>query len=74
MKINVLVHPNSKNPRIENDLLGMTHIYVKSPPLEGKANRETKEALAKHLGVKRSKVILVSGEKSKSKVFVIANF
>ena len=71
MKLSIIVHPNSKNPRIEEDLLQMTHVYVKSPPLEGKANRDVIEALAKHFKVSKTKVILVRGEKSKSKLFEI---
>lgn len=71
MKIQVLVHPNAKNPRIEKDLLGDTHVYVSSPPLEGKANKEAVEALAKHFNVSKSKVVLLSGQKSKNKLFSV---
>ena len=39
MKLEIVVHPNSKNPRVEKDLTGMIHVYVKAPPLEGKANQ-----------------------------------
>jgi hypothetical protein len=71
MKLSIIVHPNSKNPRIEEDLLQMTHVYVKSPPLEGKANKDVIEALARHYKVNKSKVVLMRGEKSKSKLFEI---
>ncbi|MDP4009717.1 MAG: DUF167 domain-containing protein [Candidatus Shapirobacteria bacterium] len=71
MKILVIVHPNSKNPRVEKDLVEMLHIYVSAPPLEGKANKATIESLAKFLKVKKSKIILIRGEKSKNKVFEI---
>lgn len=71
MKLSVIAHPNAKNPRIEKDLLGTTHVYVNAPPLEGKANKAVVEALAKHFGVSRGKVILIRGEKSKNKVFEI---
>jgi uncharacterized protein YggU (UPF0235/DUF167 family) len=37
MQVTVIVHPNSKKPRIDTDLLGTLHIYVSAPPLEGKA-------------------------------------
>ena len=49
----------------------MLHVYVKAPPLEGKANKEVIESLAKFFGTKKGKVILISGEKSKNKVFEI---
>ncbi len=71
MKIEVVVHPNSKNPRVEKDLIGMIHIYVNAPPLEGKANKAVIESLADFLKVKKSKIFLVKGEKSKNKVFEI---
>ena len=71
MKLNVIVHPNSKSPRIETDMLDMMHVYVKAPPLEGKANKDVIEALAKYFKVKKQKVILVEGQKSKAKEFEI---
>lgn len=69
MKIPVIVHPNSKRPRIEKDLLDTIHVYVSEPPLEGKANAAVIEALAKYFKVKRRNMLLVSGQKSKYKVF-----
>lgn len=71
MKITVFAHPNSKKPRVEKDLLGDLHIYVSEPPLEGKANRAIKEALADYLKISKSQAILVRGEKSKQKTFEI---
>lgn len=71
MKINVIAHPNAKKPRIEKDLLGTIHVYVHEPPLEGKANRAVQEALANYFEVKKSFVILISGERSKNKLFEI---
>ena len=69
MKIEVVVHTNSKNPRVEKDLIGMIHVYVNTPPLEGKANKAVVESLSKFLKVKKSGIILIKGEKSKNKVF-----
>ena len=71
MKINIIAHPNAKIPRIEKDLLGTIHVYVKEPPLEGKANNAIINTLVNHFRVKRSKVLLVSGDKSKNKTFEI---
>lgn len=71
MKISIIVHPNAKKPRVEKDLLNTLHIYVKEPPLEGRANKAAIEALAAHFYVKKSQVILLSGEKSKNKLFDI---
>ncbi|MDO8498555.1 MAG: DUF167 domain-containing protein [bacterium] len=71
MKVAVIVHPNSKKPRIEKDLLETLHVYVNQPPLEGKANKAVIDALAKHFRVSRSSVQLLSGLKSKNKLFEV---
>ena len=72
MKINVIVHPNSKRPRITKDLLGDLDVYVNQPPLEGKANKAVIEALADYFNVGKNKIVLIRGEKSKQKVFEIS--
>ncbi len=71
MKITVFVHPNSKKPRIQKDLLGDLHVYVNQPPLEGKANKAVAESLAEYFTVSKSQVSLIKGSKSKMKVFAI---
>lgn len=72
MKVSVIVHPNSKHPRIETDLFGGLHIYVAAPPQDGKANAAVQEVLADHYGVAKSQVILEKGHTSKYKQFKIA--
>jgi len=71
MRVSVIAHPNAKKPRIEKDLLETLHIYVHEPPIEGKANNAVTEALAEYFHMKKGNVILVSGEKSKNKIFEI---
>jgi uncharacterized protein len=71
MKISIVAHPNSKKPRVEEDLLGTLHVYVNAPPLEGRANKSIITALAKHFKVRRSCVQFVAGTKSKLKTFEI---
>lgn len=71
MKISVIVHPNSKKERIEEDLLGALHIWVNQPPLEGRANQATIAALAEYFEISKNKVHLISGAKSRYKVFEI---
>ncbi len=71
MQITVFAHPSSKKPRVEKDLFNNLHIYVREPPLEGRANNAILLALAEHLKVRRSQVNLVRGEKSKQKVFEV---
>ena len=71
MKVSVIVHPNAKRERIEKDLLDNLHVYVNQPPLEGKANRATTSALADYFKTSSSSVKLISGVKSKYKIFEI---
>lgn len=71
MRVEVIAHPNSKKPRVEKDLLNTLHIYVKEPPLEGRANMAVIEALAKYFNISKNCVQFVSGERSKIKVFQI---
>lgn len=71
MRISIIAHPNSKRPRVEKDLLEVLHVHVSAAPLEGKANNAVREALAKYFKVNKSSVMLVSGEKSKNKIFEI---
>ena len=69
MKVSVVVHPNSKRERIDKDLLENLHIYVNPPPLEGKANKAAISALADYFKISKSSVKLISGAKSKYKIF-----
>jgi uncharacterized protein len=46
-------------------------LSVQAPPVEGAANQGCMAFLAQWFGVKRSQVILLKGEKSRSKVFLI---
>lgn len=71
MRVNVIVYPNSRKPRIEKDILGQINAYVSSPPVEGKANKEALEALADYFKVKKSSIRLISGIKSRLKLFEI---
>lgn len=71
MKISVVVHPNSRRPRVEKDTAGLLHVHVNAPPQEGKANKAVREALAENLGIGKGKITLVRGEKSKIKAFEI---
>jgi len=71
MRVNIIVHPNSKKRRIAKDILGQLNVYVSAPPVEGKANKEVAEVLTEYFNVKKSAVRLISGHKSKLKLFEI---
>jgi uncharacterized protein YggU (UPF0235/DUF167 family) len=66
----VRVKPGSrKGPLVEAADNGELTIYVQERAVEGKANDAVVKLLAKHLGVPRSRVILVSGATSRVKRF-----
>ncbi len=53
------------------DATAQLKIAVQAQPIEGRANSALIEFLAKHFGVSKRSVELVSGELSRSKVFLI---
>lgn len=71
MKVEVVAHPNAKKERIEKDLLGTLHVYVNQPPLKGKANKAVIAALTEYFKVSKASVRIISGLKSKQKLFEI---
>lgn len=73
MKVSVIAHPNAKKPRIEKDITGTLHVYVNKPPLENKANKEIINSLVDFFKTKKGNIYLLSGEKSKHKVFEISS-
>ena len=71
MKIQVKVKPNSKQQKIEEDPDGILVIWLKSPPVEGKANKELISVLAKKYQVSKSQIKILSGTTSKHKVIQV---
>ncbi len=67
---------NAKCPKRKlgvRGLLGTLHVYVNKPPLAGKANTAAIESLANYFKTKKGNILLVSGMRSKNKVFEIGN-
>ena len=73
MKIQVKVKPNSKQQKIEKSADGSLIVRLKSPPIDGKANQELIELLAKQFKVSKSEIIIKSGLSSKNKLVEIDN-
>jgi hypothetical protein len=71
MKKQVKVKPNSKQQKIEESEDGTLIVHLKSPPVDGKANKELIDLLAKRFNVPKSKIIIKSGLSSKTKVIEI---
>lgn len=71
MIIYVEAHPNSRKEAVEKIEEDRFKVYVKSPPREGKANKELIEVLSKYLKVPKSLIKLKRGERGKHKIFEI---
>ena len=83
MLLNIKVIPNASKPRIcplnnfssplagEDKGEGAFKVYVKAPPVDGKANKELVEALAEHFKVKKNRVEIIRGATSRTKVVKI---
>lgn len=71
MRIHVKAKTNSKKEFIKK--VDSTHfiVAVNKPAIEGKANKAIEKALADYFNTSPSRVMIVSGEKSKEKVVEI---
>ena len=71
MRIRVKVRPNCRTEEVstQDDVFV---VKVKEPPREGKANRAVVKLLAGHLGLPQSRVKIVSGFRSGSKLVEVA--
>ena len=64
----VFVKPGSRlGPLIEADISGEMTIYLREKAIDGKANKELIELIAKHLDVPKSLVSIVNGVSSRHK-------
>lgn len=69
--IKIKVIPNaSKNKIVERDQDSMK-VKITATPDKGKANKELIKFLAKELGINKSKIKIIKGEKSRDKIIEI---
>ena len=67
MILNVRAVPRSSKSGIDGWLGDALKVRIKSAPVDGKANKELVETLAKAFGVPKSSVAIASGDTSKTK-------
>lgn len=67
----VKVKPNSKKQSIEETVDGTLKVNLKSPPVDGKANKELIELLAEKFNVQKSQIKIKSGLSSRNKIIQI---
>ena len=71
MKLKIRVVPNAKKTEFAGYRELELVLRLNAPALEGKANKAAVDYLSKFFAVPRSAVLLVSGEKSRHKIFEI---
>jgi len=67
----VKAKPNSKKQEIIAESDGSLTAYLKSSPVDGKANKELVQLLATFFGVSRSSVVIKTGSSSRTKLVEI---
>lgn len=73
VRLHLYVQPGGKKSEVLGEHDGALKIRIQAPPVEGKANAAVVEFVAELLGVPRSRVTLIRGEKSRQKVVEITN-
>ncbi len=61
------IKTNTKQQKIQEQLDGSLTIYLKSSPVNGKANQELIKLLAKYYNIPKSKIMIKSGISSRKK-------
>ena len=70
-RLNVRVIPNANKDEFAGHREGELVLRLNAPAIEGKANQAAVEFVSRYLGVSRSAVLLVGGERSRHKIFQI---
>ncbi len=71
VKLSVRVHPRSKREYMTKDEYGEIHMYVKAPPVDGRANKACIDLIHRVFHIPKKYVTLIHGEKGRRKVFEI---
>jgi uncharacterized protein (TIGR00251 family) len=72
IRITIKVKPNSRTSKLEaGEGDAPWTVWLKSPPIDGKANRELINMVTKHFGCKKANINIKHGLNSRSKVLEI---
>lgn len=66
------VSPRSSRSCIKEETSGGYKIYLHSPPVDGKANKECKAVLSKTFSVPKSSIEILRGQTSRFKTFKLS--
>jgi uncharacterized protein (TIGR00251 family) len=72
-RISVRVRPGAASSEVVGWADGIYTVRIAAPPVDGKANAELVKFLSKKLGVARSSIRIIRGEKSRLKLIAVAS-
>jgi len=70
--LRVRVQPRASRSEVTGWSEGTLHVRLTAPPVEGAANAACRDFLAEWLGIKRSQIELVSGDRAREKRFRVS--
>ena len=70
MALKIKVIPGAKKELFKEDAAGIK-VYLTAPPVDGKANEALVGFLARHYGIRASRIQIIKGLKSRNKVINI---
>lgn len=73
LTLKIKVEPRSSRAGVVGPYGDALKVKLTSPPVEGRANRELIEVLAKEFGVSKKDVEIISGQSSKNKMVKLHN-
>ena len=68
LTLKIKVEPRSSKPGVVGPYGDTLKVKLSSPPVEGKANKELIQLLAKEFGLPQKNVEIISGQSSKNKI------
>jgi uncharacterized protein (TIGR00251 family) len=71
--LKIKVEPRSSRAGIVGPYGDALKVKLTSPPVEGKANKELVELLAKEFSVRKNDIEIISGQSSKNKIVRLHN-
>jgi uncharacterized protein (TIGR00251 family) len=73
MKINIRVVPKASRREVKTEENGTLKVYLTRPAVDGEANAQLIEVLAKYFQVKKYDIEILQGLRSRNKVVEINN-
>lgn len=65
--VKLFVQPKARKNQVVGNYDGRLKIAISAPPVDGKANKEMISFLAKHLGLRKKQIEIISGDHSRKK-------